>query len=215
MAAHTASDTDHPENALNFLISSFHSKRSQPENWHDLWDPEAILRESGFGALLHAESVKGVGRNDDQRPEDILVCIELCPGEDYIPIPDGLNKLQRCRTWVYDVLAECGNMHWATEKDVVALAEALGIGFILLSNEEQEERGSHVKGLAASRSDYEWWVLLYLVEGQHFTLAFWSHDNSSLTGSFFHITEIPSALREAYNNANRNCHEERSRKDLT
>ena len=182
------------EEVLNFVISC--SLLSQQPNWEDEWDPADLLRKCGFDALVHANTVDAFG--------DSAVRIDG-PGGMCIPLKQGSNKLQYLRMELFEIFAACGNMHWATSTDVVALAEALGIGFIILSSDAQTEGGSHVYGVTQKRGDYEWWVVLYLRGVTHFTLAFWSHDVRDMNGCFFHISEIPVALRLAYNNSNSDC----------
>ena len=55
-----------------------------------------------------------------------------------------------------------------------------------------------IYSLAASRSDYPHWILLYCKNQTHFQLAASTHENG-INQAVFAIDEIPEALKHVYN----------------
>ena len=49
------------------------------------------------------------------------------------------------------------------------------------------------------------WLLLYWHGRYHYKVAVWTELRSGTKSSFFHSSQIPSVLREAYNLANAAC----------
>ena len=190
-----------PEDLLNFVVTSCQQQAAHA--WLDTWDPRDLLEASGFGALCNAQHVHAIGANEDARVEDIVVCFQGEDGINHLPLADGRAKLAVLRNELHEELQKCGNVHWATVTDVVALGEILNLGFIIFSDVPQE--GSHVYSLSQSRADYDWWVLLYCRGNTHYQLASWKSVNSNSSQSFFHVSEIPRPLQAAFNIANANC----------
>ena len=60
-------------------------------------------------------------------------------------------------------------------------------------------------GLNQRRADYDWWVLLYCHGNVHYQLASLPHDAEGTNRSFYHVSQLPVALRAAFDRANTSC----------
>ena len=84
--------------------------------------------------------------------------------------------------------------------DITCLSNELDVGFIVLKNETyggtSDPRG-WVYSLAALRSDYSHWILLYCRSAIHFQLAALTHE-AKVDQAVFTIQEIPQGLRHVY-----------------
>ena len=193
------------EEFLNFCLSNLHQHQADPEAWFDGWNPVHLLQNNGFHDLLRANRVSAVGSTEHTASTDLVVICEFETGERRFLIHTGYPNLQQLRMDLGGIFEQCGNMHWATPTDIVALSEALTLGIIILCDVPQGN-GSHVYGYNARRADYEWWILLYNQRAHHFRLASWYVANDTTARCFFHRSRIPPELTTAFNNANTNVH---------
>ncbi len=191
-----------PEDMVNFVLTC--TQQQLAGAWLDRWNPAALLRHCGFQYLTQSTHVEAIGANEYGTPLDTVVSFTTHEGLQQHPHINGTVSLQHLREELRSVLATCGNMHWATATDVVALGESLGLGFLILSDTPQGA-GSHIYSLNQRRADYDWWVLLYCAQNVHYQLAALRLGPPSAAASFFHVSEMPLPLRDAFNSANRNC----------
>ena len=191
-----------PEDLLNFVITGTQQHRAGA--WLDQWRPAALLDQCGFGYLRTAENVNAIGANEHGGPEDAVVSFQGPEGMSHHVHANGTTCLQHLREELRGVLEMCGNVHWATATDITALAESLNLGFIVFSDVPQGA-GSHVYGLNQRRADYEWWVLLYCRGNLHYQLAALAQGAEGTGQSFFHVSQLPVAVRAAFDSANPNC----------
>ena len=66
VATYTTSPTRGPEHILRFLMTCEVQQRAQVD-WFDAWDPQALLRESGFECLLSVSVVVAAGHSEEPR----------------------------------------------------------------------------------------------------------------------------------------------------
>ena len=197
VAGRVAGQTE--ETLLNMRINFQNQK--QLGWWHDDWHPSALLCGHGFGFALAMDTVEGVGANEDGMPTDIVV--QCRRGQELQPhvVEDGANKLAMLRVAVADVFRTCGNLHWATETDIAALAEHLGIGFIVFASREQGT-GKWIQGLSLERGDYAYWMMIYWIDPVHYQLAQFHRDGDPEPRTFFAIDDVPLELRSHYDLCN-------------
>ena len=193
------------EDLLNFVISSLQQCRI-PGGWLDQWDPLTLLHGCGFPELVYCNNVHAVGANEHGRPTDIIVSFDNGQGDRdaRICVPDGASHLMKLRQSLYDIFNACGNMHWATDVDVRAISEALHVGFIIFTDFPQDS-GSHIYSLHQTHANYDWWILLYWFGRVHYKLMEWTDVNLGQGHYFFHRSNLPPVLLQAYNDANPSC----------
>ena len=173
------------------------------QHWRDGWDPLGILETSGFGFLRHAENVNGVGANEDGEATDIVVSYKRGGVDVLAPVKHGASQLEVLRTRLRDVFETCGDMHWASQTDIVAVAERLNIGFIIFSSEEQG-RGRWIAGTNMQRGDFPLWMCIYWDAPVHYRLGRLTCNGRSRV--WFAENGVPRPIRTHYNLCNGSSH---------
>ena len=139
-----------------------------------------------------------MGPNEDGRPEDIIVMIKRRAELELVPVPNGVNRLAVAKAAIRDYFAECGDCHWGTQTDVVTLAEALNVGFIIFA--DQAQGGNQwIQYLNYQRADYPFWMLRYWEDPVHFRLAFVQNGEQERGTCFFTSESLPLFVKEHFN----------------
>ena len=114
--------------------------------------------------------MNAVGANEDGEANDIVVSYKR--GGEYVlaPVADGRSKLEVLRTRLRDVFSTCGDTHWASQTDIVAVAGRLNIGFIIFSSQEQEG-AKWIAGTNMERGDFPMWMCIYWDAPVHYRLG--------------------------------------------
>ena len=99
-----------------------------------------------------------------------------------------------------------GNHHWGTVTDIAMLTESLNLGFMVMSNKEQQRHAQAARwmfGLNVERADFPYWMLLYNIDLTHFQLLACSDLSSGVVGtSVFSAVDVPPALKNHWNLCN-------------
>ena len=119
-------------------------------------------------------------------------------------VENGVFKLNELKKVVATILSTCGNTHWATPTDVVALGEALNIGFVIFSS-RAHGAAQWLYGFNPKRGDFPYWMSLYCQGQVHFQVMQLRCSNEVVDNSFWSRQHLPSALRNLYNASNPDC----------
>ena len=160
---------------------------------------QEVLETSGFGFLLDAETVSAVGANEDGEATDIVV--SYVQGNEVVlkSVSHGVSQLEILRTRLKEVFQTCGNMHWASPTDIVAVAERLNIGFIIFSSEELG-CGKWIAGTNIERGDFPMWMCIYWDAPVHYRLGQLTCNGQSRV--WFAEHEVPCQIRTHYDLCN-------------
>ena len=119
-----------PKAFLNFVVGCL--VRETARTWLDDWSMIALLRGSPFAFLKDANDVLGAEVTDD------AMLVRYKEGDSSVTrskrVRSGTAALVSLRDAVSTALETCGNTHWATDVDFVALATELNLGFIIAGN---------------------------------------------------------------------------------
>ncbi|CAK9087636.1 Abnormal spindle-like microcephaly-associated protein-like [Durusdinium trenchii] len=116
-----------PKAFLNFVVGCL--VREAARTWLDDWSMIALLRGSPFAFLKDANDVLGAEVADD------AMLARYKEGDSSVTrskrVRSGTAALVSLQDAVSAALEACGNTHWATDVDFVALATELNLGFII------------------------------------------------------------------------------------
>ena len=119
-----------PKAFLNFVVGCL--VREAARTWLDDWSMIALLRGSPFAFLKDANDVLGAEVIDD------AMLGRYKEGDSSVTrskrVRSGTAALVSLQHAVSAALETCGNTHWATDVDFVALATELNLGFIIAGN---------------------------------------------------------------------------------
>lgn len=119
-----------PKAFLNFVVGCL--VREAARTWLDDWSMIALLRGSPFAFLKDANDVLGAEVVDD------AMLVRYKEGDSSVTrskrVRSGTAALVSLQHAVSAALETCGNTHWATDVDFVALATELNLGFIIAGN---------------------------------------------------------------------------------
>ena len=190
-----------PETLLEVVLNCRFQKVARI--WRDSWDPELVLRQTGFDFLLEASTVVYVSAMEYERNSDFVVGYRrrAMDGEHFEQelVEDGTIKLEGLRAVLLDVFSTPGNMHWATQTDVAALADHLNMGFIVFASREQGN-GHWMQGLNLERGNFPYWMLIYWEDPMHYRLGQLTCAGRPRT--WFARADVPSAIEDHYNLCN-------------
>ena len=173
--------------------------------WHDQWNPHSVLRSAGLEMLSEANTVIAIGASEENAA-DLMIRYETSrSGEEVVcTVDNGVFKLNELKRLVASILTTCGNTHWATQTDVVALGEALNIGFVIFSS-EANAAGQWLYGFNPKRGNFPYWVSLYCDRNVHFTALQLQRGNEAVKSSFWSRQRLPPAVRNLYTASNPDC----------
>ncbi|CAK9098666.1 Calpain-type cysteine protease ADL1 (Phytocalpain ADL1) (Protein ADAXIALIZED LEAF1) (Protein DEFECTIVE KERNEL 1) (OsDEK1) (Protein SHOOTLESS 3), partial [Durusdinium trenchii] len=119
-----------PKAFLNFVVGCL--VREAARTWLDDWSMITLLRGSPFAFLKDANDVLGAEVVDD------TMLVRYKEGDSSVTrskrVRSGTAALVSLQHAVSAALETCGNTHWATDIDFVALATELNLGFIIAGN---------------------------------------------------------------------------------
>ena len=120
-----------PEEFFNIVLVCVSMQRAGV--WQDLWHPENMLRQTGFGVLTNASIVLAIANADDNLA-DLVVRYRRDTNEEHCSlIADGFAKLSHLKQQLCGKFECCGDTHWASPMDVVFLGEACNVGSIIFT----------------------------------------------------------------------------------
>ena len=98
-----------------------------------------------------------------------------------------------------DIFETCGNTHWASQTDIVAVAERLNIGILFASREQGS--GTWMAGTNMQRGDFPIWMCIYWEDPVHYRLGQLTCNGRSRV--WFALNDVPVAIRHHYDLCNR------------
>ena len=198
-----------PEEFLDLMLTWALIETTTPNEWYDEWSPSQVLAESGFGFLSNMENIRAVGSVPGDDPDSLVVVGRSGSHDVSIRVENGTVLLQDLRRACQSHLSIMGNHHWGTVTDIAMLSESLNLGFMVLSNKEQQRHvlsgggRQWMFGLNVERADFPYWMLLYNIDLTHFQLLACSDLSSGVEGtSVFSPVNVPPALKNHWNLCN-------------
>ena len=123
--------------------------------------------------------------------------------EDVFCLAQGEAALAGLRSNLKMEFARVGNSHWGMETDVKHLASALKIGFMIFSDDLQDNGSKCLVNLNLRSTDFEYMMCLWWKPPVHFRLLEVQVQQNAPWQCFFKASEMPLCLRDHYLVCNR------------
>lgn len=191
-----------PEQLLETVISLVGQSQSD-EPWHDTCSPRKLVEQCGLGVVLRAESVFAVGSDELGRPDDIEIGMMSAGGPSRVTAPQGRQCLEKLRNDLWGIYAKpcrTGGWHWGTQDDIGAVAEALGIGVVVVT--DGSSTGRWVYSMALTRCDFNLFMLLVSEHNVQFVRGMLHHTGWTRPLSIVSRAQVPDGLVTHYNICN-------------
>jgi len=173
--------------------------------WYDRWNPHEVLLNVGLHFLSEANTVIAIGASEENAADVVIRYETARSGQEVVrTVDNGVFKLNELKNVMSTILTTCGDIHWATPIDVVALGEALNIGFVIFSN-EVNGAGKWLYGYNPKRGNFPYWMSLYCEGNFHFTVLELRRSSEVVGSSFWSRQDLPLALQSLYDASNPDC----------